>query len=85
MTAAYILADELHRAGEDYALALRRYEERFRPFVERKQKAALGFAGAFAPKSKLALWFRNRVMNLLSVPWIADLVIGRDFADRIAL
>ena len=85
MIAAYILAGELHRAGGDYATAFRRYQDLFAPFVLNKQKAALRFAGTFAPKSRFALFLRNRIFNLLSVPWIADFAVGRDLADKISL
>lgn len=85
MVAAYILAGELHRANGNYAEAFARYENLFGPFVARKQKAALRFAGSFAPKSKLSLFLRNRIFNLLSIPGIADLAIGRDLADKISL
>jgi hypothetical protein len=50
-----------------------------------KQRAARRFVGAFAPKSRLSLFLRNRVVSLLSIPWIASLVAGREFSDRIAL
>lgn len=85
IVAAYILAGELHRAKGDHTLALARYQQLFGPFVLNKQKAALRFAGAFAPRSKLALFLRNRIFNLMAIPWIADLVVGRDLADNIAL
>lgn len=85
MIAAYILAGELHRSNGNYAEAFARYEHLFGPFVARKQKAALRFAGSFAPKSKFSLFLRNQVFNLLSVPGIADLAIGRDLADKISL
>ena len=85
MVAAYILAGELHRANGDYAEAFRRYQDLFGPFVLRKQKAALHFAGAFAPKSKFSLFLRNQLFKLMAIPWIADIAVGRDFADRIAL
>jgi 2-polyprenyl-6-methoxyphenol hydroxylase-like FAD-dependent oxidoreductase len=85
MVAAYILAGELHRAGGDYTTAFRRYQDLFAPFVFSKQKAALRFAGTFAPKSRSALFLRNQIFNLLAVPWIADFVVGRDFADKISL
>ena len=68
MVAAYILAGELNRAGGDYTRAFGRYQELFAPLVRGKQKAALRFAGFFAPKSRPALFFRNRVMNLLAIP-----------------
>jgi 2-polyprenyl-6-methoxyphenol hydroxylase-like FAD-dependent oxidoreductase len=75
----------LRRAKGDYAAAFRRYQDLFGPFVLAKQKAALRFAGAFAPKSKLGLFVRNRIFNLMAIPWIADLAAGRDFIDKIAL
>ncbi|HEY6905738.1 MAG TPA: FAD-binding domain [Candidatus Acidoferrales bacterium] len=85
MVAAYILAGELHRSNGDYAEAFARYQSLFAPFVRDKQKAALRFAGFFAPKSKRSLFLRNQVIKLLDLPWIADLAIGRDIADRIPL
>lgn len=85
MVAAYILASELHRAAGDYSEAFRRYQNLFGPFVLRKQKAALRFAGAFAPESKFSLFLHNQVYKLMAIPWIADLALGRDFADSIAL
>lgn len=63
MVAAYILAGELSRCGGDYAGAFRRYQDRFGPFVLAKQKAALRFAGSFAPKSKLALFLRKSTIQ----------------------
>jgi 2-polyprenyl-6-methoxyphenol hydroxylase-like FAD-dependent oxidoreductase len=85
IVAAYILAGELHRAKGDHTLALARYQQLFGPFVLNKQKAALRFAGAFAPRSKLALFLRNRIFNLMAIPWIADIAVGRDLADNLAL
>ncbi|MGA9667734.1 MAG: FAD-binding domain [Terracidiphilus sp.] len=85
MVAAYILAGELSRCRGDYAAAFRRYQELFGPFVAAKQKAALRFAGAFAPKSELSLLLRNQLFRLMTIPWIADLAVGSDLADHIAL
>ncbi|MGA8986209.1 MAG: FAD-binding domain [Candidatus Acidiferrales bacterium] len=85
MIAAYILAGELHRASGDYSKALARYQALFAPFVLRKQKGALRFAGAFAPKSKFGLFLRNQIFRLMSIPCVATLAAGRDLADRIAL
>lgn len=85
MVAAYILAGELHRSNGDYTAAFGRYQELFGPFVLGKQKAALRFAGAFAPKSKFGLFLRNRIFNLMAIPWIADFAAGRDFTDKIEL
>jgi 2-polyprenyl-6-methoxyphenol hydroxylase-like FAD-dependent oxidoreductase len=85
MLAAYILAGELHRAGGDYATAFAQYQNRLAPFVLKKQKMALRFGGTFAPKSKLSMLLRNQVINLLRIPWVADLAAGRDLADKLVL
>ena len=85
MAAAYILAGELHRARGGYQDAFARYQQLFGPFVSMKQRAARRFTGTFAPKSRVSLFLRNRIFALLSIPWIADLVAGRGFSDRIAL
>jgi 2-polyprenyl-6-methoxyphenol hydroxylase-like FAD-dependent oxidoreductase len=85
MVAAYILAGELSRCGGDYAEAFRRYQDLFGPFVLAKQKAALRFAGSFAPKSNLTLFLRNQLFKLMAIRWVADLAVGRDLADKITL
>ena len=85
MVAAYILAGELHRANGDYASAFARYEDLMGPFVLAKQEAALGFAGAFAPKSKAGLFLRDQVFKLLAFDWIANIVAKRGLLDNIAL
>ena len=85
MVAAYILAGELYRSKGNHAEAFCRYQQLFAPFVVPKQKAALRFAGSFAPHSRLSLIVRNQIMNLMRIPWIADLAIGRGFSDKIAL
>jgi 2-polyprenyl-6-methoxyphenol hydroxylase-like FAD-dependent oxidoreductase len=85
MVAAYILAGELRRSNGDYAEAFRRYQNLFGPLVLKKQKAALRFAGSFAPKSKFALFLRNELFNLMARPWIADLALGSSLADKITI
>jgi 2-polyprenyl-6-methoxyphenol hydroxylase-like FAD-dependent oxidoreductase len=85
MVAAYILAGELHRSKGDFSAAFSRYEELFGPFVRKKQQAALGFAGTFAPKSKTAIFLRNQVFNLLRLPLATDIIARRGFTDKIAL
>jgi 2-polyprenyl-6-methoxyphenol hydroxylase-like FAD-dependent oxidoreductase len=85
MVAAYIVAGELHRCHGDYPRAFERYQELFAPHVLKKQEAARRFAGYFAPRSKTSLFLQNRMMSLMNIDWIADLVVGRDFADDIAL
>lgn len=84
MVAAYILAGELHRAGGDHASAFARYQNLFGPFVATKQEGALRLSSIFAPKSKMALFVRNQIMNLMRVPMVSDLV-ARDLVDKLAL
>jgi 2-polyprenyl-6-methoxyphenol hydroxylase-like FAD-dependent oxidoreductase len=83
MVAAYILAGELHRQEPAHAFAA--YQQRFRPFVEDKQRKARGFAGAFAPRSRLRLRLGNLAMKLLHFRWLADLAVRQQFGDRIEL
>jgi 2-polyprenyl-6-methoxyphenol hydroxylase-like FAD-dependent oxidoreductase len=85
MVGAYVLAGELYRAEGDYGTAFRRYQERLAPFLHKKQKAALRFAGVFAPESKTALVLRNRILDLLRLRWMADFAFARDFRDELTL
>ena len=85
MTAAYVLAGELHRAGGDHQRAFAEYQRRFAPFVAMKQRAARRFAGTFAPRSRLSLSIRNQVFRLLSVPVVARVIAGRGFSDKLDL
>lgn len=85
MTAAFLLASELHGCGGDYRSALLSYEQQFAPYVLRKPKAALRFAGAFVPRSRSSIICRNLIMNLMNWKPIADLVVKGDIADRLEL
>jgi 2-polyprenyl-6-methoxyphenol hydroxylase-like FAD-dependent oxidoreductase len=85
MTAAYILAGELALSRDQPQAALRRYEERLRPFIEGKQRAAGRFATAFVPGTAFSLLFRNQVLKTFRVPAIARIAIGRDIRDQLAL
>lgn len=85
MIAGYLLAGELHRAGGDHRAAFARYQERFGPFAADKQRAAIRFASAFAPRSRLGLFLRNQVVRMMNFRPIANFAIGRDLTDRIEL
>lgn len=74
MAGAYILAGELrHAAGHVSAFAA--YEQKFRPFLERKQKAARAFASSFAPKTRIGLWIRDLVLRSTRFPPIGKLLM----------
>jgi 2-polyprenyl-6-methoxyphenol hydroxylase-like FAD-dependent oxidoreductase len=79
MAGAYVLARELNR------VAFRRYEELFHPFVLNKQRAAERFSGSFAPKTKFGIFVRNQVARLMSLPFVADLTMGRLLSDALTL
>jgi 2-polyprenyl-6-methoxyphenol hydroxylase-like FAD-dependent oxidoreductase len=81
MTAAYVLAGELATSQHEPQEAFRRYEERLRPFIHSKQRAAECFAAAFAPRTRFGVFFRNQVIKAFMVPAIARIAIGRDIRD----
>lgn len=85
MVAAYVLAGELKRAKGDHVTAFARYEQLLRPYIALKQRGAMRFAGALAPKTAFGLWFRNAVVRSMDVPGIARIAIGREMTDRLAL
>jgi 2-polyprenyl-6-methoxyphenol hydroxylase-like FAD-dependent oxidoreductase len=85
MTAAYVLAGELGASQRQPQEAFRRYEQRLRPLIQVKQRAAERFASAFVPRTRLGVFFRNQVIKTFRVPAIARLAIGRDIRDQLEL
>jgi 2-polyprenyl-6-methoxyphenol hydroxylase-like FAD-dependent oxidoreductase len=85
MISAYVMAGELAAAHGGYQEAFGRYEALLRDYIGAKQKAAERFAGAFAPKTRAGLFFRNQVIRAFAFPGLARLAIGRDIADSLEL
>ena len=85
MTAAYVLAGELATSQGRPRDAFDRYEERLRPFILTKQRAAERFARAFVPRTRLGIFFRNQMIKTFRVPPIARIAIGRDIRDQLEL
>jgi 2-polyprenyl-6-methoxyphenol hydroxylase-like FAD-dependent oxidoreductase len=85
MTAAYVLAGELGKAGERYEIAFRNYERTLRAFIESKQKGAALFATAFAPRRRWGLFARNQITKVSAIPGVARLLFGRDIVDSLKL
>jgi 2-polyprenyl-6-methoxyphenol hydroxylase-like FAD-dependent oxidoreductase len=85
MTAAYIMAGELKAASGDPDTAFRRYEERLRAFIAAKQESALKLMSFFVPRSRLSIIIGDQIMRLMSIHVVADLAVGRQLRDRIAL
>jgi 2-polyprenyl-6-methoxyphenol hydroxylase-like FAD-dependent oxidoreductase len=83
MVGAYVLAGELGRSPDDPEAAFARYERLMRPFIVKKQKAAVRFAASFAPRTRFGVWFRNQITSVFGIPFIAQLFIGPDLLDRI--
>jgi 2-polyprenyl-6-methoxyphenol hydroxylase-like FAD-dependent oxidoreductase len=81
---AYVLAGEL--AGSAHIeQGLARYQDLLRPFVQRKQDAALGFTSSFVPRTQLGVFLRNQLSRTLRVPLLAPLVLGPSLRDELAL
>jgi 2-polyprenyl-6-methoxyphenol hydroxylase-like FAD-dependent oxidoreductase len=85
MISAYALAGELTRAQGGYEEAFAGYEARLRAYIAAKQKGAARFAGAFAPRTRSGLWFRNQVIRAFAIPGLARLAVGPEIADRLSL
>jgi 2-polyprenyl-6-methoxyphenol hydroxylase-like FAD-dependent oxidoreductase len=85
MTAAYVLAGELGRSGASHDQAFQRYESLLRTYIETKQRTALRFSSALAPKTPLGLLFRNFMTGVTAIPGLARLTFGRDLTDRLTL
>ena len=85
MTAAYVLAGELARSGGQYDAAFRNYDALLRDYIAEKQRAALRFAGFFAPKTRLKLFLLERAIKTFRIPGVARYAIGRDITDKLKL
>lgn len=85
MAEAYTLAGELVVAGGDHGRAFQAYEQRLRPYVERKQKGARGFASSFVPKTAAGLWLRNLSINAVTWFGLTRLLFGPQLGDPMKL
>lgn len=82
---AYVLAGELARAGGDHATAFGAYENRLRGFIDGKQRAARNFASQFAPRTRFGLLARRWATHAMSIPGVAQLLLGRALRDDVDL
>jgi 2-polyprenyl-6-methoxyphenol hydroxylase-like FAD-dependent oxidoreductase len=85
MISAYVLAGELAAAEGRYEQAFGRYEAMLRSYIATKQRGAVRFAGAFAPKTQFGVLVRNLVVTAFAIPGLAKLAVGRDIADKLQL
>jgi 2-polyprenyl-6-methoxyphenol hydroxylase-like FAD-dependent oxidoreductase len=85
MAEAYTLAGELEVAQGHHASAFEIYEQRLRPYVERKQKGARGFAASFVPTTGYGLWLRNASINVANRLGLIRLLFGAQMSRGIEL
>jgi len=85
MAGSYILAGELKKANGDHVVAFKSYEEQFKSFIAQKQKAAERFGAGFAPETAFAIFTRNQITRLFSIPFIANKFVRDSIADRLSL
>jgi 2-polyprenyl-6-methoxyphenol hydroxylase-like FAD-dependent oxidoreductase len=85
MTAAYVLAGELGKMGQQHEEAFRNYERILRTFIESKQRGAARFASAFVPKTHWGLYLRNQLVKAATIPGVARVSFGRDIIDTLQL
>jgi 2-polyprenyl-6-methoxyphenol hydroxylase-like FAD-dependent oxidoreductase len=75
----------LQRARGDHLSAFCAYEERFRPFLERKQQSARKFASSFTPKTSLGLFVRDVVLRATSISFVNNWLMRRFVTDQFEL
>ncbi|HEU5358984.1 MAG TPA: FAD-binding domain [Gemmatimonadales bacterium] len=85
MAGAYVLAYELERAAGDHATAFARYQARFKPFIDSKQRAAEHFTWWMAPQTRLGVHLRNFSTRLMDLPIVAAATVKRSFGDPVTL
>ena len=85
MAGSYILAGELKKANGDHVAAFRSYEHQLKAFIEQKQKAAENFGKWFAPETTFAIFTRNQITKLFSIPLIAKKMVNDSIADKFNL
>jgi 2-polyprenyl-6-methoxyphenol hydroxylase-like FAD-dependent oxidoreductase len=74
MTGAYVLKEELMKAGGDVPGALARYEQKFRPLIKRKQRTGRNLARWFLPDSILRLKVRDLLLQASTWSAVAGII-----------
>ena len=64
MVGATTLADELVAANGNHTMAFKKYEEEFRPFVNKMQATVTGASKFLVPATRSGIWLRNRLTLL---------------------
>ncbi|KAL9086366.1 MAG: hypothetical protein Q9165_007152 [Trypethelium subeluteriae] len=66
LVGSYILAGEIISHGKDYNAALRGYEEKLRPFVDKAQKLAPGGPKLLNPETKFGITILNTTLGFMT-------------------
>jgi 2-polyprenyl-6-methoxyphenol hydroxylase-like FAD-dependent oxidoreductase len=72
LAGAYLLGGEWQCASEVQLTAFRAYEQRFRPYIERKQQSTRQFASSFTPKTGLELFVRDLILRATSISFVRN-------------
>lgn len=79
LAGAFLLAQAIEDSGRDVEAAVKAYEARLRPCVERQQAAARSTAGWFVPESQIKIALRDLALRLSAWP-IASRLVRRELA-----
>ena len=85
MAGAYLLARSLAEASGCHETAFEQYQRTFKPFVDRKQRAAARYGPWFAPRTRFGVRVRNAAMRLMQVPAVSAYVAASSFRDDFRL
>ncbi|MDT5164079.1 MAG: hypothetical protein QOC88_973 [Mycobacterium sp.] len=77
---AYVLAQELHRGGGDYAAAFERYQRLLEPYVARCQQSAIDAVRVERLSSGRLTPLRNIALRMLRIPVVSKLVARQSLA-----
>jgi 2-polyprenyl-6-methoxyphenol hydroxylase-like FAD-dependent oxidoreductase len=80
LVGAYVLAHEMHTAGDDYAVAFARYQRLLAPYVARCQKLAVAALRAERFSSGRLAPLRNVALRMLRIPAVSKLVARQSLA-----
>lgn len=79
LAGASLLAQAIEDSGRDVEAAVKAYEARLRPCVERQQKAARSTAGWFVPESRIRIAVRDLALRFSAWP-VASRLVRRQLA-----
>lgn len=85
LAAAYVLAGELDRHGDDVATALARYQALLQPAIARRQRHAERMVPSFVPGTEFGVRLRDYATRLMRLPLLPRLLMGRYFHDELVL